>query len=213
MAVEVVGGDVQHGANLGRDGHQFELEAGELQDHQIVWRWISSTWSISGRPMLPPTQDAARRCDGLPSAMRPTRVVVVVFPAEPVMPTTGQGTASMKICESLVSGMPAAQRFGDDGQGERDAAGNADHVDPVEQIERVAAEQPIRTGSPASASSGGSQFFERVLVVEDHRGAACGEIARQSQPLPGCSDDRDALCRSSFLIGLHQCNRDAKHGE
>ena len=40
------------------------------------------------------------------SAMRPTSVVVVFFPAEPVMPITLQGACSRNTCESLVSGMP-----------------------------------------------------------------------------------------------------------
>src|SRR5215211_1773992 len=38
--------------------------------------------------------------------MLPTRVVVVVLPAEPVMPIVLQGTTSMKICESFERGMP-----------------------------------------------------------------------------------------------------------
>src|ERR1051325_10536867 len=39
-------------------------------------------------------------------AILPTSVVVVVLPAEPVIPIVLQGTTSMKICESFESGIP-----------------------------------------------------------------------------------------------------------
>ena len=67
--------------------------------------WISSRRSTSGMPMFPPTQ-ALRGDFTAACAIRPTSVVVVVFPAEPVMPITGPGTASMKICVSFVRASP-----------------------------------------------------------------------------------------------------------
>ena len=40
------------------------------------------------------------------SAMRPTKVVVVVLPAEPVIPITLHGADSRNICELFESGIP-----------------------------------------------------------------------------------------------------------
>ena len=56
-------------------------------------------------PMFPPTQ-ALRGDFTAACAIRPTSVVVVVFPAEPVMPITGQGQRSRKTCASLLSVIP-----------------------------------------------------------------------------------------------------------
>ena len=57
---------------------------------------------MRGLPMFPPTQvvnPAARH-------ISPASAVVVVFPAEPVIPTTGAGQRSRKSCASLLRGMP-----------------------------------------------------------------------------------------------------------
>ena len=59
--------------------------------------------------MLPPTHTRPLLEKGEVNdmaAIRPTRLVVVVFPAEPVMPIVRQGQASKNICESFESGMP-----------------------------------------------------------------------------------------------------------
>ncbi len=55
-----------------------------------------STSSTSGLPMFPPTMTAPlpRRLQAS-SSIRPTSVVVVVFPELPVMPITGHSASSM----------------------------------------------------------------------------------------------------------------------
>ncbi len=65
---------------------------------------IWSSFSSNGLPMLPPTHTwRGARTHAL--NILPTRVVVVVLPAEPVIPITGQVTFSKKSCESFVKGM------------------------------------------------------------------------------------------------------------
>ncbi len=63
---------------------------------------ISARSMSGGRPMLPPIQ--VRRPDFWP--MQPRSEVVVVLPAEPVMPTRGAGARRANSSESLVRGMP-----------------------------------------------------------------------------------------------------------
>ena len=65
---------------------------------------ILSRSDINGLPILPPIQ-AVRGETNPAVAMRPNRVVVVVFPADPVIPITGQGTFCIKIWESFDKGI------------------------------------------------------------------------------------------------------------
>ena len=77
--------DVQRSADVRAElGDRLELKARELQHVPPSSREVS-TIARTGVPILPPT------CTGTPASRRmcPIRLVVVVFPFEPVIPMVG----------------------------------------------------------------------------------------------------------------------------
>ena len=183
------------------NGHQLELETGKLHHHQVVGLdFVHVLDQRQANISAHPGFLTARPAPGL-SAMRPTRVVVVVFPAEPVMPITGHGTASMKICESLVSGRPrrtASTRMGrvsgtpPETQTRSASSSRSSGCPPSAQC-TVSPPASVLQGWIASFICSGS------LVIDGHPRPARGQIARQGQSLAGCADDENRFtCPVSF---------------
>ena len=81
------------------------------------------------------------------SRISPTNVVVVVLPAEPVMPMMGAGHSSKKICASLLSLTPRRAGLQHDGQIDRHAAAQTQHIATLQQLKRMRAKYHLEAGN------------------------------------------------------------------
>ena len=171
VAVEVVGRDVENGRHLRRAGHQFELEAGQLEDDQVAR--LDLVQMVDERQAdVPAHPGLARRLDAR-LGHAPNQAG-----GGGLAGRTGDAhhRAGDLVHEDLrVVGQrdAAALRFLQDGQAEGHPAGDADQVDAVQQLQRMAAHHPFDR-QPGQRLVGGGQFFGGVLVVEGHHGALAG---------------------------------------
>ena len=130
--------------------------------------------------------------------MRPTRVVVVVLPAEPVMPITGQGTLSMNSCESLVTGIFLRRASSMSGKCQRYTAGDAHQVGAIQQGQWMTAKDQFRPGGRPGRPLTEACSRLRFPVIQGHLRAMVDQVASQSLPLTGCTDDQNVFTGPIF---------------
>ncbi len=94
------------------------------------------------------------------------QVVVVVLPAEPVMPIVLQGTASMKICVSLESGIPRLTAASTIGRASGTPPEMHKTIGLIEQFEGMAPNQPIGWALRVKASNAGASSASDRLSLK-----------------------------------------------
>ncbi len=174
---------------------QLQLRVADLQDDPRLRRRSRRAATAARRRCCRPRRAACRR----PRTWPPTRLVIVVLPLLPVMPTTGPGQSSRNSRIMELRGTCRSRAAVSAGMSSGTLCETKTMSAPTVSAGSLAPRER-RTGSPSSSSQAGSQTVGRPGVADGDLRALAHQEAHQVDPLDAQPHHRHLLAPKVWFM-------------